>query len=81
MHPDQLRPRRQMLRLSVADLARRGQVDKHTIHRIEDGTHSPTHATLAKIWRALIEAELALRDHLLALHPLAEAPMVREAAE
>ena len=51
-----------------------------TLYRMKDHG-SPKLDTLRRINAALSHEEIALRDHLLALHPLAEAPMVREAAE
>jgi len=69
MRPEDVLSRRQMLRLSVAELARLADVDKHTIHRIEDERHSPVSSTLGKIERALIAEERRVLAHLASLHP------------
>lgn len=68
MRPDDVLSRREKLRLSVAELARLAGVDKHTIHRIEDGRHSPVSSTLDKIAAALVAEELRVLAHLQALH-------------
>jgi DNA-binding XRE family transcriptional regulator len=75
MRPEDVLSRRQMLRLSVAELARLADVDKHTIHRIEDERHSPVSSTLGKIERALIAEERRVLSHLLALHSGSSLPV------
>ena len=69
MRPEDLLSRRENLRLSVAELARLADVDKHTIHRIEDSRHSPVSSTLDKIERALVAEERRVLAQLMALHP------------
>lgn len=69
MQPEDVRARRKALRLSVAELARLSGVDKHTIHRTQDGLHSPVNTTLRKISSVIIAEERRVLRHLMALHP------------
>lgn len=48
---------RRAIGLSQSDLARRAGVRPETINRLENGKHTPDTATLAKIERAVSQAE------------------------
>lgn len=68
--PQELRQRIARIRMPKGDLATAATLDPMTISRVLGDRTDPLVSTLTKIEQALVEEEIALRDHLLTLHPL-----------
>lgn len=74
MQLDDLSARAARIRLPHRRLAALAQVSKDTICSSFSGRHNPLHTTVTRMAEALQAEELALRDHLLRLHPLPPQP-------
>jgi predicted transcriptional regulator len=77
--PDQIRSRAEQIGLPVARLAEMSGVHYTTLGRMFKSEVDIRVSTLRKLTAALTAHELALRDHLVALHGCETAPA--EAAE
>lgn len=73
MDPVNLAARAEAIRLPSIEIARRSELDKDTVHKVLNGKSDARHSTLTRIGDVVAAEELALRDHLLRLHPLEEA--------
>jgi predicted transcriptional regulator len=70
MKPSEIEQRRQRIRLPKKALAQRAGLDQGTVGRALEAETNPLRGTVEKIEREILAEELALRDHLVALHPL-----------
>ena len=71
--------RKDRIRLSQRDLVRLTGLDKTTVNHALNGKSDPLASTIARLDGAIAAEETALRDYLLALHPLPEVDEVRGA--
>lgn len=67
---EQIEARRRRIGLNVEDLARAAGCNPNTAGPALSGKRLPRGGTWQKLSDALIAQEIALRDHLLALHPV-----------
>ena len=67
---EQIEARRRRIGLSVEDLAQAAGCNPNTAGPALAGKRDPRHNTHKALSAALVEHEIALRDHLLSLHPL-----------
>mgnify|MGYP006888286767 CR=1 FL=1 len=65
--------------MTVREISGRAGLHYDAVHKLLRGDVDPRASTVGKFEAALVAEEIALRDHLLALHPVA--PPFREAAE
>ena len=70
MKPKEIAERRARLRIPKKLIADRSGLDEGTVKRACDPAGNPLRGTLTKIEQVIVAEELALRDHLLELHPV-----------
>lgn len=78
MDPVDLAARATAIRLPAIEIARRSGLDKDTVHKTLNVKNDARRSTLTGVEAVIVAEELALRDHLLRLHPATEPQ--REAA-
>jgi transcriptional regulator with XRE-family HTH domain len=66
---EQIEARRRRIRFKVEDLAAAAGCNPNTAGPALAGKRDPRHGTAKALADALVAEEIALRDHLLSLHP------------
>lgn len=80
MKPSEIEKRRQRIRLPKKALAQRAGLDQGTVSRALEDETNPLRGTVEKIEREILAEEVALRDHLVELHPLPVPPVEKVSA-